>query len=68
VCYPHVRNATIAGCGGACQHLGSRGRPISEFGASLVYRVRFRTARTTEKPCLEKQQQQKQQNKKETQQ
>jgi hypothetical protein len=35
--------------------LGGRGRRISEFEASLVYRVSSRTARaTTEKPCLEK--------------
>jgi hypothetical protein len=34
--------------------LGGRGRQISEFKASLVYRVSSRTARTTEKPCLEK--------------
>jgi hypothetical protein len=30
------------------------GRQISEFEASLVYRVSFRRARDTEKPCLEK--------------
>jgi hypothetical protein len=34
--------------------LGGRGRRISEFWASLVYRVSFRTARATEKPCLKK--------------
>jgi hypothetical protein len=38
------------------QHLGGRGRGtgrwISEFEASLVYRVSSRTARATEKPCL----------------
>jgi hypothetical protein len=44
--------------------LGGRGRRISEFEASLVYRVSSRTARATEKPCLKttknkKQQQQK---------
>jgi hypothetical protein len=33
------------------QHLGSRGRRISEFEASLVYKVSYRTARATEKPC-----------------
>jgi hypothetical protein len=32
-----------------------RGRWISEFKARLVYRVSSRTARATEKPCLEKQ-------------
>jgi hypothetical protein len=34
--------------------LGGRGRRISEFKASLVYTVSSRTARATEKPCLEK--------------
>jgi hypothetical protein len=34
--------------------LGGRGRWISEFEASLVYRVSSRTARATQKPCLEK--------------
>jgi hypothetical protein len=34
--------------------LGGRGRRISEFEASLVYRVSSRTSRATEKPCLEK--------------
>jgi hypothetical protein len=34
--------------------LGGRGREISEFEASLVYKVSSRTARATEKPCLEK--------------
>jgi hypothetical protein len=33
--------------------LGGRGRQISEFEASLVYRVSSRTARAI--PCLEKQ-------------
>jgi hypothetical protein len=35
--------------------LGGRGRQISEFEASLVYKVSSRTGRATEKPCLEKQ-------------
>jgi hypothetical protein len=34
--------------------LGGRGRQISEFEASLVYKVSSRTARATEKPCLKK--------------
>jgi hypothetical protein len=34
--------------------LGGRSRWISEFETSLVYRVSSRTARATEKPCLEK--------------
>jgi hypothetical protein len=37
--------------------LGGRDRQISEFEASLVYRVSSRTARATqEKPCLQKNQ------------
>jgi hypothetical protein len=36
--------------------LGGRGRQISEFKASLVYRVSSRTARATQRnPVLEKQ-------------
>ena len=35
---------------------GSRGGRISEFEASLVYRVSSRTARATEKPCLKNKQ------------
>ena len=48
------------GCGGGApiksQHLGGRSRQISEFKASLVYRVSSRTVRAiyTEKPCLGK--------------
>jgi hypothetical protein len=35
--------------------LGGRGRQISEFEASLVYRVSFRTARAIQRnPVLEK--------------
>jgi hypothetical protein len=51
------RYAVVAGRGGArlqSQHLGGRGRWISEFEASLVYKVSSRTVRATEKPCLEK--------------
>jgi hypothetical protein len=48
--------------------LGGRGRRISEFQASLVYRLRYRTARATQKnPVSEnktKQNKTKQQNKK----
>ena len=36
------------------QHLMGRGRWVSEFKASLVYRVSSRTARAIEKPCLKK--------------
>jgi hypothetical protein len=36
--------------------MGGRGRQISEFKASLVYRVSSRTARTTQRnPVLKKQ-------------
>jgi hypothetical protein len=35
--------------------LGGRGRRISEFKASLVYKVKFQDSQGyTEKPCLEK--------------
>jgi hypothetical protein len=34
--------------------LGGRGRQISEFEASLVYKVNSRTAGAIQKPCLEK--------------
>jgi hypothetical protein len=40
------------GSGGTClysQHLGGRGRRISEFEASLVYRVSSRTVRATQR-------------------
>jgi hypothetical protein len=46
--------------------LGGRGRRISEFEASLVYKVSSRTARAmgyTEKPCLETKQNKTKQNK-----
>jgi hypothetical protein len=51
------------------EHLGSRGRRISEFEASLVYRVSSRTARTIQRNPVsnnnnKQQQQQPQQNKK----
>jgi hypothetical protein len=36
------------------QQLGGRGRRISEFKASLVYRVSSRSQSYTEKPCLRK--------------
>jgi hypothetical protein len=37
------------------QHLGGRGRQISEFEASLVYRMSSRTARATQRnPALKK--------------
>jgi hypothetical protein len=35
--------------------LGGRGRQISEFQVSLVYKLSSRTARAIEKPCLGKQ-------------
>ena len=40
-----------SGSGGAhlSQHLGGRGRQISEFEASLVYRVSSRTARAIQR-------------------
>jgi hypothetical protein len=36
------------------KQLGGRSKWISEFKASLVYRVNSRTARAMEKPCLKK--------------
>jgi hypothetical protein len=36
------------------QHLGGRGRQISEFEASLVYRVSSRTARATQRNPVSK--------------
>jgi hypothetical protein len=44
--------------------LGGRGRRISEFEASLVYKVSSRKARATEKPCLENQKKKKKKRKK----
>jgi hypothetical protein len=45
-----------------CFHSGGRGRRISEFEASLVYRVSSRTARATQRnPVLKKQNKTKQQ-------
>jgi hypothetical protein len=53
-----------AGHGGAClysQHLGGRSRRISEFKASLVYRVSSRTSRAIQRnPVLKKTKQNKQ--------
>jgi hypothetical protein len=43
--------------------LGGRGRQISEFKASLVYRVSSRTARATQRNPVLKKQKQKQKNK-----
>jgi hypothetical protein len=48
------------GGGVESQHLGSRDRRISEFKASLVYRVSSRTARATQRnPVSKKKQKQK---------
>jgi hypothetical protein len=50
------------------QHLGGRGRWISEFKASLVYRVTSRTARAIQRnPVLKKQANKRQTNKQKTQ-
>jgi hypothetical protein len=43
--------------------LGSRGRQISEFGASLVYKVSSRTARAIQRNPVSKKQTNKQTNK-----
>ena len=45
-----------AGSGGSpSQHSGGRGRRISEFEVSLVYRVSSRTARATQRNPVSKQ-------------
>jgi hypothetical protein len=44
--------------------LGGRGRQISEFEASLVYRVSSRTARTTQRNPVSKNKKQKKKNQK----
>jgi hypothetical protein len=46
--------------------LGGRGRRISEFEASLVYKVSSRTARATQRNPVSKKQKQKQKNKTKT--
>ena len=54
-----------AGRGGArrqSQHSAGRGRQISEFEASLVYKVRSRTARATQRHPVSKQTHKQQQN------
>jgi hypothetical protein len=46
--------------------LGGRGRQISEFKASLVYRVSSKDSQSyTEKPCLKKKKKKKKERKKE---
>jgi hypothetical protein len=44
---------------------GGRGRPISEFEASLVYRVSSRTARATQRNPVSKKKKKKKERKKE---
>jgi hypothetical protein len=51
------KNTELAGCGGArlkSQHSGGRGRWISEFEASLVYRVSSRITRATQRNPVSK--------------
>jgi hypothetical protein len=48
----NLKQEVRPGSGGAClysQRLGGRGRWISEFEASLLYRVSSRTARATQR-------------------
>ena len=63
-----VKSTGWLGSGGASlksQHLGGRGRWISEFEASLVYRVSSRTARTTQRnPVSKNQKKERKKNKK----
>jgi hypothetical protein len=52
------RKPNKLGSGGAClysQHSGGRDRWISEFEASLVYRVSSKTARATQRNPVSKQ-------------
>jgi hypothetical protein len=52
-----IKKQSRAGHGGArlySQHLGGRGRRISEFEASLVYRVSSRTVRATQRNLVSK--------------
>jgi hypothetical protein len=57
---PCLKNyKSMTGHGGACllsQHLGGRGRQISDFEASLVYIVSSRTARATQRNPVSKNQ------------
>jgi hypothetical protein len=58
----HKLRTTEPGSGGTClysQHLGGRGRQISGFEASLVYRVSSRTARTIQRNPISKNQKEK---------
>jgi hypothetical protein len=51
------RSKSGARCGGAgleSQHSGGRGRRISEFEASMVYKVSSRTARATQRNPVSK--------------
>jgi hypothetical protein len=61
-----IKIISRAGHGGArlySQHSGGRGRWISEFEASLVYKVSSRTARATQRnPVSENKTKQKQKN------
>jgi hypothetical protein len=66
------KNQVEPGSGGTClqsQHLGGKGRWISEFEASLVYRVSSRTARAIQRNPVSKNKQttNKQTNKKQNQ-
>ena len=49
--------------GAVVAHLGGRGRQISEFEASLVYKVSSRTARATQRNPVSKKQNKTKQNK-----
>ena len=47
-----IEQNLLLGSGGTClysQHLGDRGRQLSEFEVSLVYRVSFRVARAMQR-------------------
>ena len=61
-----IKIQSYPGSGGTClssQHLGGRGRQISEFKANLFYRVNSRKARATQKtPVLKNKNKNKKQN------
>jgi hypothetical protein len=60
---PNRRGASVIDKHCETQHLGGRGRQISEFEASLVYRVSSRTARATQRNPVSKNKKQNKTNK-----
>ena len=55
--FSDIKKDTLAGRGGAhleSQHSGGRSRQISEFEASVVYKVSSRTSRATQRNPVSK--------------